>query len=136
MATNLGHQEEGCFRVEWALGPSEEKAVCARGCIGHRDGGILVATRAVRVLKRAGKLPWTGGRAAASKLRYQSPDMGGEAPESAMWARAPTWAYGAKAGGGGRFGDGAQAEAGRVVSGHQDAAQERLLVGDEMLGGR
>ena len=74
------------------MGPSEEKAVCARGCIGHRDGGILVATRAVRVLKRAVKLPWTGGRAAASKLRYQSPDMGGEAPESAMWARAPTCA--------------------------------------------
>ena len=69
-------------------------------------------------------------------LLWQRRSVGGEAPESAMWTRAPTWAYGAIAGGGGRFGDGAQAQAGRVVSGHQDAAQERLLVGDEMLDGR
>ena len=118
------------------MGPSEEKAVCARGCIGHRDGGILVATRAVRVLKRAGKLPWMGGRAAASKLRYQSPDMGGEAPESAMWARVRTWACGEKAGGGGRFGDGAQAQAGRVVSGHQEGGRERVVAVAASLSGR
>ena len=53
-----------------------------------------------------------------------------------MWARAWTWAYRAKAAAARTYGEGSQAEAGRGVSWHQDAAQERLLVGDEMLDGR
>ena len=62
--------------------------------------------------------------------------LGGRRGGLTMWARAWTWAYGAKAAASRTYGEGSQAEAGRVVSGHQDAAQERLLVGDEMLDGR
>ena len=49
--------------------------MCALGCIGLRDGDILVGTRAVPVMKRAGELLRTGGRPQESKLRYESPDM-------------------------------------------------------------
>ena len=69
-------------------------------------------------------------------LLWQRRSVGGEAPESAMWARAPTWAYGAKAGGGGRFGDGAQAQAGRVVGRHQEGGRERVVAVAASLSGR
>ena len=49
--------------------------MCALGCIGLRDGDILVAKRAVPVLKRAGELLRTSGRPYESNLRYESPDM-------------------------------------------------------------
>ena len=55
------------------MGPSEEKTVCARGCFGFIDGDILMATRMFPVLKRAAKVPRTGGRAGASKLRCAMP---------------------------------------------------------------
>ena len=42
----------------------------------------------------------------------------GEGPASAIWALAWASAHGGKSGVGRRFGEGAQAQAGRAVSGH------------------
>ena len=44
----------------------------------------------------------------------------GEVPEPAIWARAWAWAHGGKSGVWRRFGEGAQAQAGRTVGGHQE----------------
>ena len=69
-------------------------------------------------------------------LLWQRRLVGGEAPESAMWARARTSPYGEKAGSGGRFGDEEQAQAGSGVSRHQEGARERLFAVAASLGGR
>ena len=100
---------------------------CGHGQMQQKQA-VGVGSGTGRRHRRAGESASTRRGLESALLLWQHRSVGGEAPESAMWARAPTWANAAKAGGGGRFGGGSQAQAGRGVSRHQEGARERVVV--------
>ena len=120
---------------------AQEMVVCVLAVpVGKRQRGMQKAA-AARAYGEGGQQQRGRGvrgyqEAAPERVSAVASLLGGRQGGLTMWARAWTWAYGAKAAASRTYGEGSQAEAGRVVSGHQDAAQERLLVGDEMLDGR